>query len=104
MVTVPRPPPTAEQQRKYDKIHDAWMGIVPDPEASMARAVAEPLDVDHREGAPLPALKENWKKRIRKDGTRPEGVEYVMVRRCPDTGQLTKGSRKTLGKNKKRPA
>ncbi|MES2931856.1 MAG: hypothetical protein V4682_04165 [Patescibacteria group bacterium] len=96
--------PTEERKREYKKAHGAWMGLVPDPEASMARAVAEPLDVDHREGAPLPALKENWKKRIRKDGTRPEGIEYVMVRRCPVTGQLTKGSRKTLGKNKKRPA
>lgn len=96
--------PTEERKREYRKAHGAWMGLVPDPEASMERAIAEPLDVDHREEAPLPALKENWKKRKGKKDIRPDGHDYVMVRRCPQTGRFTQGSRNTLGKKKKRPA
>ncbi|HEY0979761.1 MAG TPA: hypothetical protein VGE23_02890 [Candidatus Paceibacterota bacterium] len=95
--------PTAERKREYEKARGAWQGLIPDPAALLERKTNEPLKLD-AEGAPLPPLKENWQKRIRKDGTRPEGVEYVMVRRCKDTGRFAKGSRSVLGKKKKRPA
>lgn len=100
MVTVPRPPPTAEQQRKYNNAHDAWGALVSDPEAVMERARARPIYVA-REGDLLEAKKENWKKRKGSKDVRPEGSDYVMVRRCPETGRFTKGSRSTLGKQKK---
>lgn len=95
--------PTAERKREYEKARGAWQALIPDPKALLERTLEEPLKLD-TEGLPLPPNKENWKKRIRKDGTRPEGFDYVMVRRCSATGRFTKGSRNVLGKKKRRPA
>jgi len=95
--------PTADRKRKYEKARGAWQALIPDPQVHLERKLEEPLKLD-TEGLLLSPNKENWRKRIRKDGTRPEGIEYVMVRRCPVTGRLTKGSRSILGKKKRRPA
>lgn len=43
MVTVPRPPPTAERQREYDKARGAYQGLIRDPEAAIEQALSEPL-------------------------------------------------------------
>lgn len=89
MVTVPRPPPTAEQQRKYDKNREALLGIIPDPEAAMERAVAEPFRPTTDKGVPHSGW-EDWPYPLRKNGTRKEGKYRRHVRREPGTNRFAK--------------
>lgn len=89
MVTVPRPPPTAERQREYDKNREAWMGIVPDPEAAMDNAVAKPLRFAINDGPTL-YKGELWLRRKNRQGIRPEDKVSRDVWRDPITKRFAK--------------
>ncbi len=100
MVEVPRPPPTAERKREYEKARKAWSALVPDPVAAMEEAAAKPLRFAINDGPKL-YKGELWLRRKKRDGSRPEGKISRDVWRDPVTKQFAKIPARAKGKKKK---